>query len=58
MPAMLLSRVLALYESELEHRIGEAWDVERLNVFKMLLTTFIRLKNCWQRKEYQGAAAS
>lgn len=28
-PAMLLSRVLALYESELEHRIGEAWEVGR-----------------------------
>lgn len=28
-PAMLLTRVLALYESELEHRIGEAWEVGR-----------------------------
>lgn len=28
-PAMLLSRVLTLYESELEHRIGEAWEVGR-----------------------------
>lgn len=28
-PAMLLSRVLSLYESELEHQVGVAWEVGR-----------------------------
>ena len=28
-PAMLLSRVLALYEHELEHQVGVAWEVGR-----------------------------